>query len=226
VHRENRYFVGRRSQRNTRAGGVSQPWQLSTRMHRRSAHTPSAVRDDLVEAPLQVRYPHPRRADARRSCFRTRRVSPNVCGIGVAGALPTPTAGSRPPLLFPHKTSVCDRVQYRCCRRVCRTPTAGSRPPLLFPHETIVCERNAVSVLQARFPNHGGLTPAAPDPDAGHARPRRFPLPVRCSYQRPDLSLGLGSGQKRCEERCQVNVSRFRIARWSSEKSDAGRSVK
>jgi hypothetical protein len=116
-----------------------------------------------VEAPLQVRYRYPRRADARRSCFRTRRVSPTACDIGVAGA---------------------------------------------FPEQ------------------HGGLTPAAPDPDAGHARPLRFPLPVRCSYQRPDLSLGLGSGQKRCGEKRQVNVSRFGVARWISDKSDASRSVK
>jgi hypothetical protein len=42
-------------------------------MHRPSAHTPSAVRRDLVEAPLQVRYSHPRRAHARRSwlCVRS-----------------------------------------------------------------------------------------------------------------------------------------------------------
>jgi hypothetical protein len=40
--------------------------------------------------PLQLRYSHPRRADARRSCLCTRRVSANVCGIGVAGAFVEP----------------------------------------------------------------------------------------------------------------------------------------
>jgi hypothetical protein len=44
VHRKNRFFAGKRSHCNTRAGGVSPPWQLLTRMQRQSAHTPSVVR--------------------------------------------------------------------------------------------------------------------------------------------------------------------------------------
>jgi hypothetical protein len=36
----------------------------------------------------------------------------------------------------------------------------------------------------------------------------------------------LDFGQKRCGEKRQVNVSRFRVARWISDKSGAGRSVK
>jgi hypothetical protein len=101
VHRKNRFFADRRSQRNTRAGGVSPPWEpareATTENHGKSAlvlrrhssarlryrcrrecnwrswaHAP-AVSRDFAEAPLQVRYPRPRRADARRSwlCVRS-----------------------------------------------------------------------------------------------------------------------------------------------------------
>jgi hypothetical protein len=161
VHRKDRFFAGKRPRSNTRAGGVSPPWYLLTRMQRRFPHTPSAARRTSTLGSAQTSFPRPRRADQRRFRFRSRRASATVCGIGVAGA---------------------------------------------FPEQ------------------HGGRTSAALDRDAGHARRLRFPLPVRCSYQRPDLSLGLGSGQKRCGEKRPVNVSRFRVAHWISDKSGARRS--
>jgi hypothetical protein len=97
VHRKNRFLAGKRSRHNTRAGGVSPPWGLLTRMQQASAHPPSAVRRTgaLVSAlnvfpthhggltlaalcvrqsPIsgliftaQGRLHTPRRADARRS---------------------------------------------------------------------------------------------------------------------------------------------------------------
>jgi hypothetical protein len=74
VHRKNRFFADKRSRSNTRAGGVSPPWELLTPIQRRFPHTPSAVpRTSTL-------------ASAQRLCER-------VC----PGA---PTAGSRPPLFF------------------------------------------------------------------------------------------------------------------------------
>ena len=68
VHRKNRFFAGKRSRHNTRAGGVSPPWGLLTRMQQASAHPPSAVRRTGALVSAQTCFPHPRRADARRSC--------------------------------------------------------------------------------------------------------------------------------------------------------------
>jgi hypothetical protein len=110
VHRENRYFVGRRSQRNTRAGGVSPPWEPCTRAQRLKITqsrrwyksqpfaaplnaNATAIRTYTVGGPPNKHacvcanvFPTARRADGRRSCFGTRRVFATVCGIGVAGA--------------------------------------------------------------------------------------------------------------------------------------------
>jgi hypothetical protein len=55
--------------------------------------------------PLQVRCSHPRRANTRRSCFRARRVYPNVCGIGVAGTFPEHHGGLTP--AAPDRMCVC-----------------------------------------------------------------------------------------------------------------------
>jgi hypothetical protein len=107
-------------------------------MHRRSAHKPSAVSCDFAEAlALQVRDPRPRRAHARRSCFRTRRVSPNVCGIGVAGAVsPThrwydrATAGSRPPLFFGVRLCIA-KIVFRRQTFVHQHKSGGRKPPVV-----------------------------------------------------------------------------------------------
>ncbi len=53
VHRKNRFFDGRRSHRNTRAGGVSPPW-FRKRAYKRVSST---LRTTFAR-------PHPRRADA------------------------------------------------------------------------------------------------------------------------------------------------------------------
>jgi hypothetical protein len=62
-------------------------------------------------------------------------------------------------------------VRYRDCTGVCEH-TAGSLPD--FPE----------AFLQLRLPNHGGLTPAALDSDARHARRIRFSVPERLSRPR------------------------------------------
>jgi hypothetical protein len=49
-------------------------------------------------------------------------------------------------------------------------------------HGRNVSPRDRRSPLQARLANHGGLTPAALDSDARHARGIRFPVPERRSH--------------------------------------------
>jgi hypothetical protein len=67
VHRKNRFFAEGRSHCSTRAGGVSPPWGLLTRMQQPLAHTLSAVRRTGALVSAQTCLPHPLRADARRS---------------------------------------------------------------------------------------------------------------------------------------------------------------
>jgi len=67
VHRKNRFLAEGRSHCSTRAGGVSPPWGLLTRMQQASVHTVSAVRRTGALVSAQTCFPHPRRADARCS---------------------------------------------------------------------------------------------------------------------------------------------------------------
>jgi hypothetical protein len=67
VHRKNRFFAGKRSRHNTRAGGVSPPWGLLTRMQQASAHPLSAVCRTGALVSAQTCFPHPLRADVCRS---------------------------------------------------------------------------------------------------------------------------------------------------------------
>jgi hypothetical protein len=100
-----------------RAGGVSPPWEPCTRAQRlKITQSRRWYRSQPFAAPLS--------ANAPAIGTHTFGGPPNKHACVCAGALPTPTAGSRPPLLFPHETSVPERVRYRCCRRVSLT-TAG-----------------------------------------------------------------------------------------------------
>ena len=135
-----RRFVGDRTAfalykrvfRATRAGGASvPPWFRYRDCSGVRQHTvgslPQLCGSVLANAPAE-----PRRANASRSCFRTRRVSANVCGIALARALPDPHGGLTPPTRgVTRATSSRDGVQtcrYKCASRI----TADSRPPLLI----------------------------------------------------------------------------------------------
>jgi hypothetical protein len=115
-HRKNRFFADKRSRSDTRAGGVSPPWEPCTRAQRlKIAQSRRWYKSQPFAEPL----------NANAIAIRTYTVGgpPNEHACICAIEFPTPTAGSRPPLLSPHVTSVVERLRYRCCK--CVTHTHG-----------------------------------------------------------------------------------------------------
>jgi hypothetical protein len=170
VHRKNRFLAARRPHRNrsvkqnifanrnrasptisvraTKSGGRKPPWEPCTRAQRlKITQSRRWYKSQPFAAPLNANAPAIR--------IHTLGGPPNKHACVCANEFPTPTAGSRPPLLFPHETSVPERVRYWCCKCVCRTPTAGGRAPLLS--RTLATRDHFVFRCQCAAPTNGPI---------------------------------------------------------------------
>ena len=174
VHRKNRFFAGKRSRSNKGAGGVSPPWEPCTRGQRLKitqsrrwyksrtfaapldATAPAfvgtlpAVSRDFAEAPLQVRYPRPRRADARRSWLCVRSSLNNIRFSRHSDRMTEPRRA--------HARRSCERAfvhrksRFFAARRPHRNTRAGgvSPPWYVFGMRTRLRQSGALP-LQTRF---------------------------------------------------------------------------
>jgi hypothetical protein len=119
-----------------------------------------------------------------------RRLAASPSHRGITGASGRLTAGLALWQALCHRRTIVQQsraggvsppwIRYRDCTGVCEH-TAGSLPD--FPE----------ALLQLRLPSHGGLTPAAPDSDARHARGIRFPVPERLSHHGGLTPAALGN---------------------------------
>jgi hypothetical protein len=117
----------------------------------------------------------PRRAGGSRLLMR-QSVFAEHGSLRSAGAIRyRTTAGSRPPLLC---TCVCASQKSLFRRRsfARQHKSGGRRPPVACEHP---CSATNARCLPVRFPNHGGLTPAALDAAVG-VRGTWFAVPCKC----------------------------------------------
>jgi hypothetical protein len=97
--------------------------------------------------PLQTRFATPRRANARRSCFRARRVYPNVCGIGVAGAFPEHHGGLTPAALFRGCVCASQKSFFRWRTSASQYKSGGRKPPVGTLHASTTTENHGKPAL-------------------------------------------------------------------------------
>gem|GEM_PF-3712613 len=82
-----------------RAGGVSPPW-FANATAPAFVSIAQAVSRDFAEAPLQVRYSNPRRADARRSLVDARLCIAKIVFCRQTFAMQHKSGGRQPPVVI------------------------------------------------------------------------------------------------------------------------------
>ena len=113
-----------------RAGGVSPPWRLETRMQRQSAHTVGGLPTNSGRV-CGCDFAHPRRADARRSYLPLRRspkdvrCSPHGVCIAYHGGL-TPAA-------FVNESVCTAKIVVLPADGRCNSAKSGGRKPPVAP---------------------------------------------------------------------------------------------
>jgi hypothetical protein len=146
VHRKNRFFVGKRSCSNTRAGGVSPPWYLLMRMRWRSwAHrrqSPATLRKRLCKC---ITHAHGGLTPAALGCGFANRWIMFDSG---STALGSPSHGGLTPaaLLW---TCVCASQKSFFRRQTIATQyeSGGRKPPVGTLHARTTIENHGKSAL-------------------------------------------------------------------------------
>jgi hypothetical protein len=179
VHRKHRFFAGRHSHANTRAGGVSPPWPAIVRDRTNRRNTSAA--GNRIRTSDQLRGASAPRGANKRECngnpHTLRRRSADEWRSCLPMRICPPTAGLRPPLLVRHSHSAraLTPAALVTCVRASQTSFfrrqtsahqhksgGASAPRGMYPAHANSKRRNSSHWNCKRgLQTHGGLTPAA-----------------------------------------------------------------